>query len=219
MPALELSRSDRKRQAIMAAATSLFLSRGYDGTSMDDVAGLAEVSKPTVYKHFADKQGLFYAIVLATTDQMNDMVFLGDDSGADADRLRENLTLFARRFLGALMQPEVLRLRRLVIANAERFPEMGRTWYERGFGRALDSLAAELQRLSEAGLLEVEDAHLAANHFVGLLLWIPLNQVMFTGEMESTSEAKLNGYATAAVQAFLRAYGPRDARSADASHR
>jgi AcrR family transcriptional regulator len=51
----------------MAAATALFLSRGYEGTSMDDVAALAEVSKPTVYKHFADKERLFYAIVLATT--------------------------------------------------------------------------------------------------------------------------------------------------------
>src|SRR5260370_34175868 len=72
----ELNRSARKRKLILDAATQAFLSRGYDGTSMDDVAALAAVSKPTVSKHFADKERLFYEIVLATTDPMRDLVGL-----------------------------------------------------------------------------------------------------------------------------------------------
>jgi TetR/AcrR family transcriptional repressor of mexJK operon len=209
VPALVHSRSDQKRQAIMAAATRLFLSGGYDGTSMDDVATLAEVSKPTVYKHFADKERLFYAIVLATTDQMDALVHLVIDALSETDDLERDLTAFARRFLDALMQPGVLRLRRLVIANADRFPEMGRAWYERGFERALATLAAQFQRLSDVRLLEVDDAAMAANHFVGLLLWIPVNHVMFTGESPGSSETEFDGYATAAVRTFLRAYGRR----------
>jgi hypothetical protein len=55
----ELCRSARKRKLILDAATTAFPSRGYDGTSMDDVAALAAVSKPTVYKHFSDKERLF----------------------------------------------------------------------------------------------------------------------------------------------------------------
>jgi TetR/AcrR family transcriptional regulator, mexJK operon transcriptional repressor len=209
VPAPNLSRSDRKRQAIMAAASSLFLSRGYDGTSMDDVAALAEVSKPTVYKHFADKQRLFYAMVLATTDQMDDLVHLVIDALAETDNLERDLTAFARRFLSALMQPQVLRLRRLVIANADRFPEMGRAWYERGFERALATLAAQFQHLADLHLLEADDAAMAANHFVGLLLWIPVNRVMFTGDHHDSSDAELDDYAVAAVQTFLKAYGRR----------
>jgi len=209
VPALGRSRSARKRQAIMAAASTLFLSRGYDGTSMDDVATRAEVSKPTVYKHFADKQRLFYAIVLATTDQMDQLVHLVIDALSETDDLERDLTVFTRRFLAALMQPQVLRLRRLVIANADRFPEMGRAWYERGFERALATLAAQLQRLADLRLLDVEDAVIAADHFVGLLLWIPINRVMFTGDTPGSSETELEGYATAAVRTFLRAYGQR----------
>ena len=209
MPALGRSRSARKRQAIMAAASTLFLSRGYDGTSMDDVATRAEVSKPTVYKHFADKQRLFYAIVLATTDQMDQLVHLVIDALSETDDLERDLTVFTRRFLAALMQPQVLRLRRLVIANADRFPEMGRAWYERGFERALATLAAQFQRLADLRLLDVEDAVIAADHFVGLLLWIPINRVMFTGDTPGSSETELEGYATAAVRTFLRAYGQR----------
>src|SRR5580700_10175835 len=60
----EEGRSARKRRAIMDAATTLFLRNGYQGTSMDEIAALAAVSKQTVYKNFADKQQLFSHIVL-----------------------------------------------------------------------------------------------------------------------------------------------------------
>ena len=57
-PAEDLPRSVRKRRTILEAATTLFLRNGYLGTSMDEIAALARVSKQTVYKHFADKKGL-----------------------------------------------------------------------------------------------------------------------------------------------------------------
>jgi TetR/AcrR family transcriptional regulator, mexJK operon transcriptional repressor len=205
----ELSRSARKRKLILDAATQAFLTRGYDGTSMDDVAALAAVSKPTVYKHFADKERLFYEIVLATTDPMSELVGLVDTAFSAARDLERDLRTFARQFLGALMQPDVLRLRRLVIANAERFPEMGRAWYEHGFERVLAALASQLERLTEQRALDAHDAHMAANHFVGLLLWIPINKVMFTGAVDGQSEAELQRYADEAVRVFLKAYAGR----------
>jgi TetR/AcrR family transcriptional regulator, mexJK operon transcriptional repressor len=205
----QLSRSARKRKLILDAATQAFLTRGYDGTSMDDVAALAAVSKPTVYKHFADKERLFYEIVLATTDPMRELVGLVDTAFSAARDLERDLRTFARQFLGALMQPDVLRLRRLVIANAERFPEMGRAWYEHGFERVLAALASQLERLTEQRALDAHDAHMAANHFVGLLLWIPINKVMFTGAVDGQSEAELQRYADEAVRVFLKAYAGR----------
>src|SRR5262249_49212382 len=62
-------RSGRKRRAIMDAATTLFLRQGYPGTSMDQIAARAGVSKQTVYKHFADKERLFVEIVVAIVDE------------------------------------------------------------------------------------------------------------------------------------------------------
>jgi TetR/AcrR family transcriptional repressor of mexJK operon len=59
-----LDRSLRKRQMILSAGRQLFLSNGYQGTSMDQVAATAAVSKQTVYKHFGEKRALLYAIVI-----------------------------------------------------------------------------------------------------------------------------------------------------------
>jgi TetR/AcrR family transcriptional repressor of mexJK operon len=84
-----------------------------------------------------------------------------------------------------------LRLRRLVIANADRVPELGFTWFERGFGRVLATLATCFDRLAERQLLHLDDPLLAANHFSGLLLWIPVNQAMFTGNHRPFAKVEL----------------------------
>ena len=186
----------------MAAAASLFLKNGYDGTSMDDIATLAGVSKPTVYKHFSDKERLFAAIALATTEATLQLVRLITETFERTEDVEGSLQMLAQRFLAELMQPDVVRLRRLIIANAERFPEVGRTWYQQGFVRVLAALASAFESLAKRGLLRVDDPLMAANHFVGLLLWVPLNEVMFTGR-RSRSRRELDRLGRAAVQAFL----------------
>ncbi|RKT18547.1 TetR family transcriptional regulator [Streptomyces sp. 1114.5] len=198
-------RSARKHQAIMAAATAVFMAKGYAGTSMDDIAKLAAVSKQTVYKHFADKEKLFAEIVLATTDRIEAMIDLVADIPADADSLEENLLRLARQFLTTLTQPQVLQLRRLIIANADTFPDLGAAWYQQGFERVLATLADTFGRLADRGLLRIEDPLLAANHFSGLLLWIPVNKAMFHGSPQH-NEAELDHYAVAGVRVFLAAY-------------
>lgn len=216
------TRSDRKRRTILDAATTLFLSQGYDGTSMDDVASLAGVSKPTVYKHFFDKEQLFAAIVLATTDQAVGLVQLVTETFANSRDVQRSLQTLARAFIARLMEPDVLRLRRLVIATADRFPQVGRTWYDQGFERALDALAGAFEVLTAQGFLNVDEPLVAANHYVGLLLWIPVNRAMFSGGSPYTPP-QLDACADAAVDAFLRAYGrstppPRARASAARRH-
>ncbi len=196
-------RSARKRRAILQAARTAFLAKGYPGTNMDEIATLAAVSKRTVYQHFDDKERLFAEIVLSTTDEIDALVqMVGAELGASGE-LAPDLRRLARRLLAALMQPDVLRLRRLVIANADRFPDLGRQWYERGFGRVLATLGSRFEDLASKGLLRVDDPLLAANHFVGLLLWIPMNEAMFMGDDRPRSGKQLNACADSAVQAFL----------------
>ncbi|MYQ78805.1 TetR family transcriptional regulator [Streptomyces sp. SID4923] len=199
------SRSAQKHQAILDAGTEVFLNKGYAGTSMDDIAKLAAVSKQTVYKHFADKEKLFAEIVLATTDRIDALVNLVADIPADADTLGENLTRLARQFLTGLTRPQVIQLRRLIIANADTFPELGAAWYEQGFERVLATLAETFRRLTDQGLLKTPDPLLAAHHFSGLLLWIPVNQAMFHGSAQHT-DAELDRYADGGIRAFLAAY-------------
>ncbi|GFE12714.1 hypothetical protein Sgleb_07610 [Streptomyces glebosus] len=112
--------------------------------------GAVRVTAPHVwvYKHFADKEKLFAEIGLATTDRVEAMIDLVADIPADADSLEEDLVRLARQFLTALTQPQGLQVRRLIIANANTFPDLGATWHEQGFERVLDTLAGTFQRLA-----------------------------------------------------------------------
>jgi TetR/AcrR family transcriptional repressor of mexJK operon len=137
------------------------------------------------------------------------LVRLVSDALAETRDLEQVLTELADQLINTLMEPRMLRLRRLVIANAERFPDVGRTWYQQGFERVLAALASSFQELAERGVLRLEEPLLAANHFVGLLLWIPVNEAMFTGG-SAQSRADFERQARAAVRAFLCAYQPTD---------
>ena len=203
----EETRSGRKHKAIMEAATTVFLAKGYLGATVDEIAALAAVSKQTVYKHFTDKEQLFAAIVLATTDDIDELVRLIASTLTDTVDIEKDLGRLARRLITALMEPNLLRLRRLVIANADRLPHLGRAWYERGFERVLTTLAGCFQHLGDE-LPRLDNPVMAAHHFVGLLLWIPVNKAMFSGDSQSSTPADLERYANSAVATFLAAYGP-----------
>ncbi|HEV2701663.1 MAG TPA: TetR/AcrR family transcriptional regulator [Steroidobacteraceae bacterium] len=202
------TRALRKRRAIMEAATRLFLDSGYDSTTMDDIATLAEVSKPTVYGHFADKERLFAEIVAATTRDIDAVVRSVTEHLPASRTPAKPLAELGRRFVKALMQPELIRLRRLVIANAERFPEVARTWYEQGFDRVLAALARCFEQFAASKMLRVGDPLAAAHHFVGLLLWIPVNQAMFRTRKKPISDAEIETIVVSAVAAFLNGYRP-----------
>ena len=204
-----VTRSDRKRAAILTAATELFLRNGYLGTSMDEIAALAAVSKQTVYKHFVDKERLFKEIVETTVDEASDPVHSAVLGLEDTDDVEADLRDLARRQLAMVMQPRLLQLRRLVIGEAGRFPELGRTFYERGPQRTVSALTAAFERLAGRGLLQFDDPRLAAAHFNWLVMSIPLNQAMLLGVNEPAAPADLDRYADAGARAFLAAYGPR----------
>jgi TetR/AcrR family transcriptional repressor of mexJK operon len=212
------TRSERKHRAIVEAAKSVFLKKGYDGTSMEEIAAKAGVSKQTVYKHFADKQRLFAEIILATTSEIDCIVALVAGTLVETRALKRDLSRLGQQFLALLMDPKLLRLRRLVIANADRMPELGRTWYAQGFDRVLATLANCIAGLAKRDLLHAEDPLIAAHHFVGLLLWIPVNRAMFTGSEQPYTKAELDRFADAAVNAFLAAYTGK-AKAAGKSHR
>ena len=196
----ETGRSERRRQAIIKAATEVFVRHGYLGATTDEVAARASVSKQTLYKHFADKQHLFAEVILDASVQVVDGLSSAVASTLDdAQDVRQGLRALADGFLRGLLQPDVLRLRRLVIAEADRFPEIGRAWFDRGFNRALVILGDAMRRLA--------DPALAAYQFAGLVMYQPMNQVMFGGTDALPPADELNRIADAAVDMFLATYG------------
>ncbi len=202
-------RGPRKRRAILEAAATVFLRNGYLGTSMDEIAAGAGVSKQTIYKHFADKNKLFVEIVISTVNEISDPVYEEVLNIADSGDIEADLRDLARRQLARVMQPRLLELRRLVIGEANRFPELGRTFYERGPGRTIDALATAFERLAARGELRLEDPTLAAAQFNWLIMSAPINQAMLVGGDGMPAPADLNRYADAGVRTFLAAYGRR----------
>ncbi|ADV11533.1 TetR/AcrR family transcriptional regulator [Mesorhizobium ciceri] len=202
------TRSARKDREIIEAATAVFIAKGYDGTSMEEIATKAGASKQTVYKHFTDKETLFGEVVESTASQTNDVVESVTMLLSEAKFMEGGLQQLARRMTTTLMDEELLKLRRLIIANADRMPQLGRSWYEKGFERMLASVASCFQKLTSRGLLQTSDPRLAASHLFGMLLWIPMNEAMFTGS-NPRSKADLERHADASVEAFLAAYGAR----------
>jgi TetR/AcrR family transcriptional regulator, mexJK operon transcriptional repressor len=201
-------RSARKRQAIIDAATALFLQHGYQGTSMDDIAAQAAVSKQTVYKNFADKQQLFSDIVLGAAARADAFIAALPQALAGTDDLAAGLRALARRYLATVMQPRLLQLRRLIVAEAGRFPELARAYYERVPDHVMAGLAAQFGDLAGRGLLRADDPAVAARHYAFLVLGLPLDRAMFLGPGHGMSAAELDRQADEAALAFLAAYGP-----------
>ena len=198
--------SARKRRAILDAATELFLAEGYAGASMDAIAALAGVSKPTVYKHFADKQSLFAQIVGDTIDKYTEPFHEAVANLRDRGDVREHLCDLARLLLDAVMQPQLLQLRRVVIGEASRLPDLGRGYEQRGPDRAISALTTAFERLAEKRTLHIDDPSLAAAHFNWLVLAIPLNHAMLSGDDRAPQPSELKRYADGAVRIFLAAH-------------
>ncbi|MEO7135687.1 MAG: TetR/AcrR family transcriptional regulator [Vicinamibacterales bacterium] len=205
----ETGRSAGKRRAVLDAATEVFLKGGYLGTNMDEIAALSGVSKQTVYKHFASKEALFVEIVSSMTGDTGDRVHNDAAELATDGDLAAYLEDYAYRQLVIVLTPLVMQLRRLVIGEVSRFPELAKVLYERGPLRAIGILAEMFERLAARGLLRIDDAKIAASHFNWLVMSHALNEAMLLGDAAIPRPAELRRQAAAGVKVFLAAYGKR----------
>ncbi|TDE92475.1 TetR/AcrR family transcriptional regulator [Occultella glacieicola] len=199
------SRSERVHAAILGAAEEVFLRDGYVGSSMDEVARISGSSKQTVYKHFGNKEQLFEVLVSSMTDDTGAPV--GHETPGVAGDVGTNLTDLAVAMLDAVLTPRILRLRRLVIGEANRFPDLGRALFEHGPERAIAGVQRRLAGWVAAGVLPAHDTLVAARHYNWLVMGGPLNAAMLLGDGAIPSPAERRAHAQAAVTAFLRSIG------------
>ena len=123
-------------------------------------------------------------------DEAGDPVELEALDLPEGDDLEADLSALARRQLRAVMPPQLMQLRRLVIGEATRFPELGRAFYERGQGRTVAALASAFERLAARGALELDDPERAASHFNWLVMSAPVNRAMLLGDGEIPSAGR-----------------------------
>lgn len=196
------------REALLAAATTLFLQHGYAATGTDLVAATAAVSKQTLYNQFGDKESLFRDVVDAVTARARGFAaglpatFAAVGAPGDVDVV---LRAVARRYLRTVARSEVLAVRRLVVGEAARFPDVARGYHEAAVGGTLAALAAGLADLAGRGLLSVPDPDTAAEELAYGLLGPVLDRGLFHPDEPLPAGDVLDARADRVVQAFLAA--------------
>ncbi len=188
----------RLTERLRRAAVDTFLEYGYDGTTMETVAQAAGITKSTLYSRYPDKRTLFIAVSswALTRQERNERVLepLPDD-------LADALTVIARAVLARSVDPDIVRLSRMAIAESARFPEFAAnsqavTWSPRI--RVIMDLLREHER---AGTVVVGDVELAAEQFFAMVgaapAWLAAYGIYRTPEAE---EAHLQH----AVELFLK---------------
>ena len=120
------NRSMAKREAILEAATELFLTREYAGTSMENIAVAAAVSKQTVYKHFNDKETLFREVALGSVGPVRSTFQAEVLAASEATDVPAALRSLARSYVTAVTPHRASRAR-LFPARTRR----AGTWLDR----------------------------------------------------------------------------------------
>ncbi len=194
-----------KRAAILAAASRLILDLGFERATVDAIAAAAGVSKLTVYSHFADKEGLFVALIAAKCEEHFEQRAFVELAPLGPP---EALSRIAGAFLSLMYHPDVVALHRVLMTSACGATHMNEVFWQAGPAPTLDALATLLARFDTDGLLDVPDPDRAADQFFAMLKGGDhLRTVLGVGA--PPDKAALAALANDTVETFLRAYAPR----------
>lgn len=195
-------RTEMKRAAILDAAEELFVSEGFEVTSVDAIAARAEVSKRTVYDHFGDKRALFQGVLERSGDVLLTTIRAAIDEELTEDRdLREALHAFAQRVTTETFPSSVyVNFRRLnaQAPPAPRLPDGLDDEPER-------SLEQRFTRYADRGDLHVPDPRRAVQHFIALTMRLALDVIDEDPDL-ARNTGELHALIADGVDAFLRAY-------------
>jgi AcrR family transcriptional regulator len=200
------TRIQRSKARIIAAAAEVFLEQGFLGATMDQIAARADVSVQTIYSRFQNKETLFHEVVEALAggaarDIGRELEGLPDGTCPEVWLLR-----FAEEQLKAVLTPRLMQLRRMVIGESGRFPELGAVLYRQGPGHAINRLTGVLARFAAQGALSVADPEVAAKQFNWLLMGGPTSEAMHLGDAAIPEPQQMTKHARETVDLFLAKY-------------
>lgn len=204
-PTCGAGQAPEKRRQILSGAREVFLERGFDAASMGDIARAAGVSKGTLYVYFEDKVDLFAALVSAECEETAERLFVLDANEPDLEAALKKLGL---SFLEAMMRPEHVATVRMVIATADKFPEIGLRFLDAGPNSGVRRLSSYLTAKVAQGELDIDDVSCAASQFLSLTKDSILAPMLF-GAATTISRERMELAVDRAVRLFIRVYGTR----------
>ena len=193
---------ERRREAIVRAAYTLFMERGYESVSVDDIIGIAGGSKATLYKYFGSKEGVLRAVIEALADEM---LREFNVEFPHSRSVRESLLHIGTVLAHLALSENAISQHRHAVAHSRAFPGLARLWYETGPTRTVQGIGAFLEREVAEGRLRMDDPGRAAWLFGGMILFKNNMRLLIGAPPEAESEIEKN--VTEAVDVFLAAYG------------
>jgi len=187
------------RDRLLDTASSLFLECGYGNLSLETIARDARVSMRTIYSQFGGKAGLFGAVIRRCSDQF--VTGLSDEHVLERSP-EDALVFFAKEFLRRITQPDVVRMRAILIGESPRFPDLATQFYEQGPQRTLDHLARFFARQQQAGYFAVMDPHFLADQFLSALRSERFQKLQL-GLEPTPDEAEIDVWVRQAIGLFL----------------
>lgn len=197
----EANRQSR-RETILDVAAQSFLEHGYAGTTMSAIAATLGGSKGTLWSYFASKEVLFAAVIDRVTEAFRAQLSLILNP---RDGIEPALQRFCIEFLRKVTSPAAIALHRLVVGETNRFPEIGRIFYERATRLTQELLAAFLSEAMDGGLLRRDDPLTAARQLNALCI-SGGHQQMLMGMIENLTPAAIEAEVDRAMKTFMRAY-------------
>lgn len=204
-PSKREGRRDERRDLILDVARGCFLAEGYAATSMSTIAARLGGSKGTLYNYFKSKEELFAAVMERQCGALAETLF---DVAHAGDTPRERLEHFADSFLRLLLTPESRGIHRLVVGESERFPEIGRMFYDFGPKVLLTKIGEYLSDLMDKGVMRRADPFVAAQQFKDLAISGVLQPRIWGVITQDMSSEEMEVQVREAVDTFLRAYRP-----------
>lgn len=192
-----------KRQQILDGAATLFLHKGYEGTSMSQVAREAGVSKGTLYNYFDCKAQLFSALieVVAQTKLRNVYEHIRTDGLDCATILRR----VADAMIRMMLQPDTMMLYRIIVAEACKFPLLADIFWQRAFGVSIATLSDWIAARAERGEIAVTDPVFAAEQFFMLCQTRIIQRTRFELPVDKSDKA-IAFVAQTASDSFMKLY-------------
>ncbi len=191
-----------KAVQIIEAASKLFLSNGFGSVSMDAIAKHAQVSKPTLYSHFQDKETLFSEIMSTMCESAGGNQVL--ETLVEEKRPPEIvLKEVGRTKLDLVLNWQGLSLARIVFAETTRFPSLGQTFWETGPKCYYDALETYFEKLDKQGVLKIPDPAASTMKFDGMLMWGFIFPLLL-GVVPLPTESEIHKHVDGVVADFLR---------------
>lgn len=191
------------REAILGAATQLFLESGYDRTPLARVAERAGVSRATLFKQFPTKAELFEATVLAAGGTPASEPF-----EIPSGDFFSGLVVVGRAYAELLIRPRMISLMRTVIAESHNFPELRERTFDFGTLPVLQALGRYLRDARASGDAEIDDPDLVSAQFLGMIASAVFWPRFMHGRWSITDEERLRTVDEAARTIAAR-YGAR----------